>query len=230
VMGLPDQTTLSEETHWEKAAKTRMGKYLTQLETEFIFREIEPSKTRVIMDVGAEAGRFSLLAAKANITVVGLDIDSYSLKRLKLKNRAVALLQADARKIPLEDEALDAVFMIETLDYIPELAVTLQECRRILKPTSTLILSFGNRASLKAKLKGFRGKTYTHSYKAVIECLNQSGFAVKRKMGYSWVPFGRSSNSRLIPLFAGLETAFGLRRVPSLSPWVIVSATKLMSP
>jgi hypothetical protein len=27
---------LSEETRWEKAAKTRMGKYLTWVETDFI--------------------------------------------------------------------------------------------------------------------------------------------------------------------------------------------------
>jgi ubiquinone/menaquinone biosynthesis C-methylase UbiE len=226
-----DQTaTLSEETHWEKAAKTRMGKYLTRLETNFILRSIDPQKTQVIMDVGAEAGRFSLLAAEANVTVVGLDIDSYSLKRLRLKNRAVALVQADARKIPLTDETLDAVFVIETLDYIPELTQALQEVNRILKPNCPAIVSFGNRSSFKAKLKGLRGKSYMHSYREVIRCLEQSGFAVKAKLGYSWIPFGRSSNSHLIPFFIGLETLFGLRRIPRLSPWVMVCATKLMEP
>ena len=69
-------------------------------------------------DVGAEAGRFSLLATDTNATVIGIDIDSYGLKRLKLKTKRVNVIQADARKIPLKDETFDAIFMIEVLDYI----------------------------------------------------------------------------------------------------------------
>ena len=100
---------LSEETHWEKAAKTRMGKHLTRVETDFIFNSVIPSQMHTIMDVGAEAGRFSLLAADSNATVIGIDIDSYGLKRLKLKTKRVNVIQADARKIPLKDETFDAI-------------------------------------------------------------------------------------------------------------------------
>jgi ubiquinone/menaquinone biosynthesis C-methylase UbiE len=112
---------LSEEAHLEKAAKTRMGKYLTQVETDFIFNSIAPSQMHTIMDVGAEAGRFSLLATDTNATVIGIDIDSHGLKRLKLKTKRVNVIQTGARKIPLKDETFDAIFMIEVLDYIPEL-------------------------------------------------------------------------------------------------------------
>ena len=71
--------------------------------------------------MGAEAGRFSLLAAKSNISVIGIDIDSYSLRRLKQKNKDVTVIQADARKTPFRNSSFDAVFMIEVLDYIPQL-------------------------------------------------------------------------------------------------------------
>jgi ubiquinone/menaquinone biosynthesis C-methylase UbiE len=50
------------------------------------------------------------------------------LKRLKLKNRHANIIQADARKIPLKDEIFDATFMIEVLDYVPELDEVLREC------------------------------------------------------------------------------------------------------
>ncbi len=203
-----------------------MGKYLTRIETDFIFDTIDPSKTHAVVDVGAEAGRFSLKAADSSVTVVGIDIDSYSLKRLKQKNKTVALVQADARRIPLQNEAFDAVFMIEVLDYIPELTQTLEECFRILKPNSLLVLSFGNQSSMKAKFRGLRGRSYMHSYKRVMQCLLKTGFTVTKKTGYSWIPFGRSSNSRLVPVIAGLERVFGLRRIPRLSPWVIVCAVK----
>jgi len=218
--------SFSEETHWEKAAKTRMGKYLTRIETDFIFNSIKPSQTCTIMDVGTEAGRFSSLASDKNAAVIGIDIDSYGLKRLKLKTKNVAVIQADARKIPLKDHTFDAIFMIEVLDYISDLDEAFAECHRTLKSNSTLILSFGNKRSLKSQLRKLHGKSYRHSYNRVMQSLSKTGFSVVRKMGYSWLPFGRTSESRLVPFLAILEKIFALRRIPSLSPWVIVHSVK----
>ena len=160
-----------EETHWEQAAKTRLGKYLTRIETGFIDKTIDPAKVNLAVDVGAEAGRFSLMAAQSRITVIGLDIDAYSLHRLKQKNRNVPVVQADARQTPIKDCTFDAIFMIEVLDYIPQLTETMKECSRIIKPGASFVLSFGNQSSFKAKLRGLRGKSYTHSYAEVLKCL-----------------------------------------------------------
>ena len=220
------EKNLSEETHWERAAKTRMGKYLTQMETDFIFKSIKPSQACTVMDLGAEAGRFSLLASDKNATVIGIDIDSYGLKRLKLKAKNINVIQADARKIPLKDGTFDAIFMIEVLDYITELDEALAECQRTLKSNAPLILSFGNKSSLKSQLREMCGKSYKHSYSRVMKTLSQTGFLTVRKMGYSWLPFGRTSESRFIPFLASLEKLFALRRIPSLSPWVIVHTVK----
>jgi ubiquinone/menaquinone biosynthesis C-methylase UbiE len=215
-----------EETHWEKAAETRMGKYLTHLETDFILKSVDPTKISLVIDVGAEAGRFSLMAANSKVSVIGIDIDSYSLRRLKRKNKDVPVILADARKMPLKDGVFDAVFMVEVLDYIPELGEALQECSRILKADSSVVLSFGNQSSLKAKLRALRGKSYTHAYKEVTKTLEKSGFQVKAKMGYNWLPFGRISQSPFVGFLAGAEKVFGLRRLPSLSPWVMLHAVK----
>ena len=220
------EKSFSEETHWEKAAKTRMGKYLTLMETDFIFKSIAQSQTCTIMDVGAEAGRFSSLSLDKNSTVVSIDIDSYGLKRLKLKNKDVHVIQADARKIPLKANLFDAIFMIEVLDYISDLDEALTEGHRTLKSDAPLILSFGNRRSLKSQLRKLRGKSYRHSYNAVMRSLSKTGFSVVKKMGYNWLPFGRTSESRLIPFLVMLEKLFALRRIPSLSPWVIVHSVK----
>ena len=58
-----------------------MGKYLTNLETDFISKSIDLSQENItVMDVGAEAGRFSLFAANSKATVVSVDLDSYALK------------------------------------------------------------------------------------------------------------------------------------------------------
>ena len=223
---LNTSTELAAETHWEFAAKTKMGKYLTNLETDFISKSIDLSQANMtVMDVGAEAGRFSLLAANNKATVVSVDVNSYALKRLKQKNKEVNIIQADARQLPLRGGVFDVVFMIEVLDYIPELDQALSECKRTLKTKASSVLSFGNKSSPKAKLKAMQGKSYRHSYKEVMECLSKTGFLVKKKTGYSWLPFGRTSQSSLLPVLARFERFFGLRRVVRFSPWVIIHVT-----
>jgi ubiquinone/menaquinone biosynthesis C-methylase UbiE len=223
---LSTSTELSAETHWEFAAKTKMGEYLTNLETDFISKSIDLSQSNIkVMDVGAEAGRFSLLAANCKAFVVSVDVNSYALKRLKLKNKEVNIIHADARHLPLKDNLFDVVFMIEVLDYIPQLDQALSECKRTLKSNASSILSFGNKSSLKAKLKAIQGKSYRHSYKEVMQCLSKTGFLVKKKTGYSWLPFGRTSQSGIVPFLARFERFFGLRRVVRFSPWVIIHVT-----
>ena len=210
-MSTPTETApdLSVETHWEMAAKTRMGKYLTNLETDFISKSVDLNRDNItVMDVGAESGRFSLLATSSKATVVSIDVNSYALKRLKLKNRQVSIIQADARHLPLKDEVFDVVFMIEVLDYIPELDQTMIECKRTLKPNTSCVLSFGNKSSLKARLKAMQGKSYRHSYKEAMQCLSKTGLIVKKKTGYSWLPLGRTSQSRLVPILAGVREHF----------------------
>ena len=193
------QTEISRETHWEKAAKTRMGKYLTQTETRFILNSISPSQLNTIMDVGAEAGRFSQMSTGNNTLIIGLDIDSYGLKRLRLKTKNVNVIQADARKIPLKNETFDAILMVEVMDYIPELDEALTEIHRTLKPNAPLILSFGNKSSFKSKLRELRGKSYRHSYRSVMRSLLRTGFTVK-KDGIQLVAFRQNLTKPSDPL------------------------------
>ena len=116
--------------------------------------------------------------------------------------------------------------MIEVLDYVPDLQEAFLECKRTLKTNASSILSFGNKSSFKAKLKSIRGKSYRHNYREVIKCLSETGFTMNKRTGYSWLPFGRTSQNQLIPILAGVERFLGLRRIVRFSPWVIIHVTK----
>lgn len=202
-----------------------MGKYLTQVETNFIQNAVDFSKLETVLDVGAEAGRFSQL--NSNAETISIDIEPYGLKRLKQKSKKTHVIQADARTISLQNETLDAITMIEVLDYIPELDQAFSEAFRTLKPEASLIVSFGNKSSLKAKLRRLSGKSYQHAYSSVTQTLAKTGFVVKKKTGYNWLPFGRMSQNPIIPFLTKMERLIGLRKIPSHSPWVIVHAVKL---
>jgi ubiquinone/menaquinone biosynthesis C-methylase UbiE len=216
-----------KETHWEMAAKTRMGKYLTKLEMDFIFKAVDFNKTRLVLDVGAESGRISLFALDTKTDVVSIDIDCPSLRRLKQRTKQAFIVAADARKLPFKNGVFDAAFLIEVLDYIPQLDVALNECNRTLKQDSSCVLSFGNKSSFKAKIKGLKGKSYMHSYKSAVQTLPKTAFTVKDQLGYNWLPFGRISENGLVPVLAGMERVFGLRKLRRYSPWVIMHVVKL---
>jgi hypothetical protein len=73
--------------------------------------------------------------------------------------------------------------MIEVLDYINELQAAFNECNRALKSSAPSFLSFGNKSSIKSKIKQRRGQAYRHSYRNVIKCLNNSELEIKKKTG-----------------------------------------------
>jgi ubiquinone/menaquinone biosynthesis C-methylase UbiE len=129
------------------------------------------------MDVGVEPGRFSLLTADSKVIVVNVDANSYALKRIKLKNKEADIIQADAKHLNLRDALFDVVFMIDVLDYIPELDQSLSECKRTLKTNASSILSFSNKSSPKAKLKVMQGNLIaTHTRKLCSACLRQDSW------------------------------------------------------
>jgi SAM-dependent methyltransferase len=218
-----------QETHWEIAAKTRMGKYLTEIETVFIKKSVDFSKTGLVLDVGAESGRISLMALNTNTNVVSIDIDCDALKRLRQRTKQAYVVVADARWLPFKSDVFDAAFMVEVLDYIPELDVALNDCSRVLKFGSNCVLSFGNKSSFKGMLKGLRDKPYLHSFKGVMQVLSGSVFVCKASLGFNWVLFGRTSQNCLVPILAWFEWVFGLRRLCRYSPWVICHVIKQLN-
>lgn len=213
------------ETFWEKAAKTEMGKYLTSIESKFLLKAIDFSKCRLVIDLGAGAGKFSLLASQNNAEVVALDISLKGLKRIKSKNDLIDVILADARHLPIKENAFDAAFMMEVLDYIPESEAVFNDTSRILKNGGSLVFSFGNRSSFKSIIRRILGREYIHSYHNVIKVLHRTGFKIVDKEGYNWLPFGRTSENPLVPLFAEIERILGLRKL-SCSPWILIHSIK----
>jgi hypothetical protein len=76
---------------------------------------------------------------------------------------------------------------MEVIDYIPESDTMLSECSRILKNGCSLVFSFGNKASLKSKLRNLQGKSYMHSHGDIIKGLRKAGFKLVRKEGLQLV-------------------------------------------
>jgi len=210
----------------ERAIKTRMGKYLNDVELAFIAKSVDFSRFKLVLDVGAESGQLSFLVIDNKTDVVNIDIDRGSLIRCKQRLVHACVIMADARCLPFIDGVFDAAFMLEVLDYIPKLDIPLSECSRVLKAGSDCVLTFGNKSSFKGKVKGLKGNSYLHSYDGAVQDLSKVGFCLGAQLGFNWLPFGRTSQNRLIPLFVWFERFLGLRSLRKYSPWILFHVVK----
>jgi len=105
-------------------------------------------KNKIVIDVACGTGFGSLLLANAGAKkIVGIDNDanaiSYGNEHYPLKK--IIFIQADAQKIPLNNNFADVVISFETIEHLPNPKQFLLEINRLLKPNGILLLSTPNK-------------------------------------------------------------------------------------
>src|ERR1700683_3759823 len=114
----------------------------------------------VALDVGAGPGSVTTSlahAAGADGLALGVDISEPMLVRAvrAAAGPQVGFLRADAQRLPLRDETVDAAVSIAVLQLIPDPAATLSEIARVLRPggrLAVMVPTFGAPAGLLRKL------------------------------------------------------------------------------
>ncbi|MGA3192909.1 MAG: class I SAM-dependent methyltransferase [Candidatus Bathyarchaeia archaeon] len=216
------------EPQWERTAKTKMGIYLTSIETAFILKSVDFDH-KTIADLGSGGGKFSILALRKSAYVISLDRDLGSLKWLKSRDHSSNVILGDVTALPLRENTVDILFLIEIFDYVTETKTLLREMYRILKEQGSLILSFGNTSSLKSRLRRLRKKYYVqdaYSYGEAVQLLNRFNFRIIQEEGYNWLLLNRESNNKFIPFFGKIVRLLRLDKLSVISPWIIVCASK----
>lgn len=226
------------EYYWDVIAKTAMSLYLTENETAFIEQAIDQlgRKPAVAVDAGAGRGRLtSLLAARAD-HVIATEAKPELIESLSeiAPNVTPQLVSAESATLPLHDESVDIVIAIEAagLTHSPEFH---RECARVLRPDGVFVLTLQNRTSWKGLLARLRrnryraehGATYyVWSFGDLKRSLGDAGLRVTCAAGLNWLPFMRDSDSGLIGPLSIAEGVLGLRKLASVSPWVLVAARR----
>lgn len=99
----------------------------------------------VALDVGSGPGSVTAALAEAAAPdglAIGVDISQPMLARA-VRNHAgprTGFLRADAQRLPLRNETVDAVVSVAVLQLIPQPAATLAEIARVLRPSGRLAL------------------------------------------------------------------------------------------
>ena len=111
-----------------------------------LLNRIHPFGGQIAVDLGCGKGSYISELAKWYDVTVGMDIvpENISIARERLQSNGsmkIHLLCAAGDALPIADESVDSVFLIEVLDHVPFLRPCLEEVFRILKPGGILFLT-----------------------------------------------------------------------------------------
>jgi 2-polyprenyl-3-methyl-5-hydroxy-6-metoxy-1,4-benzoquinol methylase len=227
-----------ESTYWERVARSRWGQYVTALEKRAILKGASlAARQRTALEIGCEGGRWSKLLADSGWHVVCTDVDSAALKICKerIPSAQCVLVSPEDNTIPSGTATIDLLLCME----VPAVAHSdwfIHEAFRVLSPGAVLVGAVMNKFSHRALLHRLSSKTaethteddpaYQLDYRKFRSTLLRSGFSFIQEEGCCWNFFRRDSDSAAIPVLVEIERRLGLRKIPTLSPWIIFVARK----
>ncbi len=109
-----------------------------------------------IFDEAVSTGVLPRLAVPME-SVVGMDVSGAALDSARSRYTRLLAVRADVRRLPFADGSFDAVISNSTLDHFtsPEdIAISLRELHRVLRPGGYLIVTLDNRANPVVALRG----------------------------------------------------------------------------
>jgi len=95
-----------------------------------------------VLDLGSGTGFFTDLLATSYNQVIGLDFSKEMLRFAQgCRNKNIVWLEADAHKIPLQDESIDFIYSNLVIQWCEPLDVAIKEMLRVLKPGGLIIFT-----------------------------------------------------------------------------------------
>jgi len=113
---------------------------------EHLFSQIDLSNVKKVLEVGCGIGVLSsYLTEKYEWEVTGIDLDPEQIKRAKnyyRENKYLKFIEADATKLPFEDNEYNLVLSSDTLHHIvSDFDKALNEISRVLRPNGFYVLN-----------------------------------------------------------------------------------------
>jgi SAM-dependent methyltransferase len=220
-------------TYTEMVAQTKWGSYMSGIEKAAILRGHRlAGQPGSALEVGCEGGRWSTMLNQLGWEMTCIDIDSQALNvcQARIPTAKCILTKSTDARIPCADASQKLLLCMEVPAVLPNSLWIVDEACRLLKPEGLLVGSFHNLFSARGVFHHatayLRSKQddYRVLYPAWRRTMQKRGFKFLYEEGLCWFPFRRASNSALVPKAIALEQRFGLRKLPSLSPFVVFIA------
>ncbi len=113
---------------------------------EAVYEAIAPRcRDAVVLEAGCGEGYGADLLAGGARRVLALDYDAPAVAHVARRYPRVAPARANLVMLPVADETVDVVVSLQVIEHLWEQERFLAECRRVLRPGGTLIVSTPNR-------------------------------------------------------------------------------------
>jgi len=133
------------ETYGEDYGQTS---WVTTAESHEIPKLLQLSSSSSVLEIGCGSGGYAVHLAKSiGCQVVGLDINAEGVRNAKAlaeKDKLGARVkfeQCDVSRLPVEDNAFDAIYSNDVLCHVPRRSQVLSDLRRVVKPGGRLLFS-----------------------------------------------------------------------------------------
>lgn len=133
---------LSAESYYcNYARENSLGRGVRKKYLDIILPVVKDKRT---LEIGCGPGTFIVEVSRLNNMTVGIDFSENMLRIAKNKNRFKNLLQADATSLPFKNESFEVVYIIRTLQHIPDYTLALSEINRVLLPRGIVLFDIIN--------------------------------------------------------------------------------------
>lgn len=99
----------------------------------------------IVLDAGCGEGYGAAMLTDLAAAVVGVDYDAASTVHVTARYPGVRAVRANLVALPLRDGAVDVVANLQVIEHLWDQSLFLAECRRVLRPGGTLVVTTPNR-------------------------------------------------------------------------------------
>jgi len=150
-----------------------------------------------LLDVGCGTGRLAGELVAAGHRVTALDFLPEALAAARADAPGVAILRAEAGRLPLAAGSFDAVTVLDVLEHVDDTAA-LAELRRVVRPGGLLVLTVPAAPWLWSHRDAAAGHRRRYTRRSLEAALAAAGFAPLELGGYQCALFPAVAASRLL--------------------------------
>jgi SAM-dependent methyltransferase len=116
--------------------------------------------------------------------VLGLDYDAAAVGHVAAAYPRVAAVQANVATLPVRDGSVDVVASLQVIEHLWDQPAFLAECRRVLRPAGTLLVTTPNRLTFTLPNRPMNPFHYRElDPDALATLLEEAGFEITRLLG-----------------------------------------------